>query len=54
MVETYLEYASMDSEWNIYSPCTALPGGGVFEGEEENMVIVTPSREGMLKFLLEH
>ena len=36
----------------------ALPGLGEGDlregGEEENMVIVTPSREGMLKFLLEH
>ena len=27
MVETYLEYASMDSEWNI-DPPPALPGLG--------------------------
>ena len=35
LVQTCFEYVSMDSEWNIYSPCTAWPGGGWFEGEEE-------------------
>ena len=35
LVQTCFGYAQMDFEWNIGSPCTAWPGGGWFEGEEE-------------------